>query len=77
VYTLFVEGEALQRIIDRAGGQKPLADKLDVAQQTISWWLKNGVPAKWVREVIRIDRELGGRTKPNHLRPDIFGELRT
>lgn len=68
--------KVLQQIIDRVGGQQVLANECGVSQQTVSWWLANGVPAKWVRPVLKIDTKYGGTTRPEKLRPDIFGELR-
>lgn len=62
--------DALQRIIERVGSQKKVAEELGVYQQTISWWLKNGnVPAKRVQKLLEIDRKYGGKTKPSQLNP--------
>lgn len=65
---------ALQKIIERVGGQKAVADELRVSQQTVSWWLQNGVPAKHVPALVVLDKKHGGLTKPQQLNP-IF-ELR-
>lgn len=66
----------LQRIIDRVGSQKLVADQLHVSQQSVSWWLKNGVPAKHVPALVKLDARYGGTTRPQQLRPDIYVELR-
>ena len=68
--------KSLQRIIDRVGGQPAVARELDVAQQTVSWWLNNHVPAKWVPALVKLDAKHGGNTRPNQIRPDIYVELR-
>jgi DNA-binding transcriptional regulator YdaS (Cro superfamily) len=62
--------KALQRAIDKAGGQKALADAIGTTQPQIWYWLndsKKGVPAEFV---IPIERATGiGRSE---LRPDIY-----
>ena len=61
---------ALQKAIEIAGGQKPLADKIGTTQSMVWYWLraKRGLPperALQVEGVTGVSRHL--------LRPDIFG----
>jgi DNA-binding transcriptional regulator YdaS (Cro superfamily) len=62
--------DALKRAVEIAGGQKPLADRINTTQSNVWYWLersKNGVPAEFV---IAIERETG---VPRHeLRPDLY-----
>lgn len=62
--------EALRRAVDKAGGQKPLADSIGTTQSQVWYWLersKKGVPAEYCG---RIEAVTG---VPRHeLRPDIY-----
>lgn len=62
--------DALKRACEKAGGQKPLAEKIGTTQSQIWYWLeksKNGAAAEFV---IAIEAATG---VPRHeLRPDIF-----
>lgn len=60
----------LQKAIEAAGGQKPLADKIGTTQSNVWYWLeraKNGVPAEWVLKVA----DASG-VPAHEIRPDIF-----
>lgn len=59
----------LQRAIGKAGSQKALAEQVEVSQQAISKWLKNGgvVPAE---TAVKIERATGVTRR--ELRPDLF-----
>ncbi len=64
--------EALQRAIDIAGGQKPLADKIGTTQSQVWYWLakaKKGVSGEYV---IPIEVATGGKVTRHELRPDIY-----
>lgn len=60
---------ALRRAIDAAGSQAALADRIGVAQQTISVWVRRSkrVPAEHVQ---RVARATG--VPPEALRPDLY-----
>lgn len=61
---------ALDRAIEVAGGQSPLAAKLGIRQSLIWYWLhrsKKGVAAEYC---MAIERETG--VPAHELRPDIF-----
>lgn len=68
--------KSLQKIIDRVGGQKAVAEEMCVDQRTVSWWLNHGVPAKHVPGLVKLDQKHGGSTKPHQLNR-LFDELRT
>lgn len=65
---------ALQRAIDKAGGQKPLADLIGTSQSQVWYWLrraKRGLPpehAKAIEDATGIPR--------HELCPTVFGEPR-
>lgn len=62
--------KALQRAVDNAGGQKPLADKIGTTQSNVWYWLtraKNGIPAEWVGRVADVTG-----VPPHELRPDLY-----
>lgn len=65
-----MRSDALQRAIDAAGGQNPLAKAIGVRQSTLWYWLraKRGVPAEWC---IAIQNQTG--VLAVELRPDVFG----
>ena len=61
---------ALQRAIDKAGGQKPLADRIGTTQSQVWYWLersKKGVPAEYCGPI-----EAVTGVRRNELRPDIY-----
>ena len=63
--------EALQRAIDAAGGQKPLADLIGTTQSHVWYWLnksKNGVPSE---RALAVEQATG--ISRHELREDIFG----
>ena len=59
---------ALDRVIELAGGIRPLASKLGgITPQAISQWER--VPAT---RVLKVCAAVGGEVKPHELRPDIY-----
>lgn len=61
---------ALERAIEHAGGQKPLADRIGTTQSVVWYWLKRskrGIPAEWVGRVT----EATG-IPAHELRPDLY-----
>jgi DNA-binding transcriptional regulator YdaS (Cro superfamily) len=63
------ERKALERAIAILGSQRQLADHCGTRQQTVSKWLKNGVPPI---KVISIERAVNGAVTRYDLRPDIY-----
>lgn len=62
--------EALKRACEIAGGQKPLADRIETTQSQVWYWLersKKGVPAEYV---LAIERVTG--VSRSELRPDLY-----
>jgi DNA-binding transcriptional regulator YdaS (Cro superfamily) len=65
-----MDTEALERAVELAGGQKPLADLIGTTQPNIWYWLnksKRGVPSEYAAAI----EEATGVTR-HELRPDIF-----
>ncbi len=63
---------ALTRAIKRAGGQKPLADKIGTSQSQVWYWLtrsKKGVPGEFA---LAIEAVTG--VSRHELRPDLYGK---
>lgn len=62
---------ALERAIKLAGGQAELERKLKgaVKQQTISLWLKTGMPSRWA---IPVARAIDFKVTPNQLAPAAY-----
>lgn len=61
---------ALEQAIGKAGGQKPLAEKIGTTQSQVWYWLmrsKKGVQAEYV---LSIERETG--VSRHDLRPDLY-----
>ncbi|CAM4334259.1 transcriptional regulator [Pseudoalteromonas maricaloris] len=59
---------ALKRAIKIAGGQQKLAEKLgNISQQTVSGWMKKGVPPHRAVEI-----EKATDVSRTEIRPDIF-----
>lgn len=63
------EKEALLKAINITGSQAELARKLGITQQSVAFWLKNGLPIKRVIEVERITKRKVSRYK---LKPSFF-----
>ena len=63
--------KALQRAVDKLGGQNGTARELSVAQSTVNYWLtkKHEVPAEYAGPL-----EAKSGISRHKLRPDIFGE---
>jgi DNA-binding transcriptional regulator YdaS (Cro superfamily) len=62
--------EALERAIEIAGSQSALAAKIDVKQQTVSYWLRREdvrVPAEYCGPI-----EIATGISRGLLRPDLF-----
>ncbi len=62
--------EALHRAVDKAGGQKPLADLIGTTQSQVWYWLersKKGVPAEYCGPI-----ESATGVPRHELRPDIY-----
>jgi DNA-binding transcriptional regulator YdaS (Cro superfamily) len=64
--------EALQRAIERAGGQAALANVMNVTPQAVSQWVHSRRPIPLSR-AIAIEQWSGGAITRAELRPDIFG----
>jgi len=65
-----MSNEALQEACKRAGGQKPLADRIGTTQSQVWYWLnrsKKGIAPEFV---LAIERETG--VARNDLRPDLY-----
>jgi DNA-binding transcriptional regulator YdaS (Cro superfamily) len=63
---------ALERAVELAGGQKPLADRIGTTQSQVWYWLnqaKRGVPGEYV---IPIEAATNGRVTRHELRPDLY-----
>jgi DNA-binding transcriptional regulator YdaS (Cro superfamily) len=64
--------EALQEALTVAGGQKALATRLGIRQQSVSEWVARGmVPIERAAQIERMYRITRRR-----LRPDVFGSPR-
>lgn len=61
---------ALERAVDKVGGQSKLAKSLGVTPMAVSLWKKRGVPPE---RCIPIERATGGVVTRYQLRPDVFG----
>lgn len=64
---------AIERAVEICGGQKQLADAVQVSQSFVSQWVNENrpVPAKRCRA---IEKATGGLVTCHDLRPDVFGE---
>ena len=65
-----MSNDALREACERAGGQKPLADKIGTTQSQVWYWLeraKKGVPGEFV---IPIEQATG--VSRHELRPDLY-----
>lgn len=68
-----MDTKALNRAIELAGGQKPLADAIGTTQSQVWYWLnrsKRGVPGEFAPLIEVATR---GEVSRHDLRPDIFG----
>ena len=68
---------ALQRAIEFAGGQKPLAEAIGTTQSQVWYWLnraKRGAPGEFAQ---KIEAAVDGKVTRHDLRPDIFGPAST
>jgi DNA-binding transcriptional regulator YdaS (Cro superfamily) len=64
--------QALQDVLTVAGGQKALATRLGIRQQSVSEWVARGmVPIERAAQIERLYRVTRRR-----LRPDVFGAPR-
>ena len=63
--------EALAKAIDAAGGQAPLARKINTEQPRVWYWLHKAerAPAEFVSPIVAA---IDGAVLPHELRPDIF-----
>lgn len=61
---------AIERAIQAVGGQKKLAEKLDVSKQAITKWRKK-IPAE---RVLKIEAATNGVVSRHELRPDLYPE---
>lgn len=59
--------KAIERAVEKAGGQQALADKCGVKYQAVQKWIRNGVPAERV-----LDIESATGISRHELRPDIY-----
>ena len=65
-----MSNEPLKRACEKAGGQKPLAERIGTTQSQVWYWLersKRGVAAEFV---LPIERETG--VSRHELRPDLY-----
>lgn len=46
--------DALEAAAIICGSQKELADRIGVAPQTVSYWMRKRVPKKYVRQLVEI-----------------------
>jgi DNA-binding transcriptional regulator YdaS (Cro superfamily) len=63
---------ALERAVEIAGGQKPLADLIGTTQSQVWYWLtraKKGVPGEYV---IPIEQATQSQVTRYDLRPDLY-----
>jgi len=50
----------VRQIVDRFGGQAPLARKLGKGPSTVAYWVKNDtIPSKWHRDLLKLARDEG------------------
>ncbi|NBQ17307.1 helix-turn-helix domain-containing protein [bacterium] len=59
----------MKHLINFYGSQKELAKKLNVKQQTISYWLTKSIS---IKGAVKIEKLTKGEIKKQHIRPDIF-----
>ena len=64
-----VTKEKLTQVIALVGSHTTLAKTIGVSRQSISAWLRRGVPA---RHVIALERATGGKVTRYDLRPDLY-----
>jgi DNA-binding transcriptional regulator YdaS (Cro superfamily) len=60
---------ALQKVIDLKGSQAAVAAIVGAKQQSVGYWLTNGLPAD---HVIPIARDTSWQITPHQLRPDLY-----
>lgn len=60
---------ALQRIIDIKGSQTALAAVVGARQQSVGYWLKEGLPGE---HVLKIAADVNYVITPHQLRPDLY-----
>lgn len=72
LYKFVMSREALEKAIEKAGGQVPLAKGIGRTQQHISWALRNPRGKISAEDAIRIETFLSKQVKRSDLRPDIY-----
>ncbi len=60
---------ALQRVIDLKGSQGAVAAVVGSKQQSVGYWLKEGLPAD---HVLKIAADVDYKVTPHELRPDLY-----
>lgn len=60
---------ALQKIIELKGSQAAMAAVVGQRQQSVGYWLKNGLPAE---HVLTISADVKFEVTPHQLRPDLY-----
>lgn len=69
VIRILIMKNKLLEAIEICGGQRKLANKLNVTQQAVSKWLHNVVPAS---HVVSIEKATERKVTRYDLRPDLY-----
>lgn len=59
----------MQRVIDIKKSQAAVAAVVGARQQSVGYWLKEGLPGE---HVLRISADIGYAVTPHQLRPDLY-----
>ena len=70
--TLKATTRALERVVEKAGGQAALARLLEITPQSVQGWRLRGYPP--ADKVLALEKIAEGKISRHALRPDVFGE---